>query len=136
MEMFTFSLKLYEANTPNDYKMDMGKLKSVYWHSSTYGKLPILFFSPFVQPTISRQFSVQDRIPIFMANLSFSATFFCLNNLQFCRLATLNLKHGSNRIFVDMLNRYFSMMRKRQNQKSTKKKNSVVWCQIRKVIFF
>lgn len=44
MEMFTFSLKLYEANTPNDYKMDMGKLKSVYWHSSTYGKLPILFF--------------------------------------------------------------------------------------------
>lgn len=46
MEMFTFSLKLYEANTPNDYKMDMGKLKSVYWHSSTYGKLPILF-SPF-----------------------------------------------------------------------------------------
>lgn len=36
MEMFTFSLKFYEANTSNGCKMDMGKLNSVYWHSSTY----------------------------------------------------------------------------------------------------
>lgn len=102
------------------------KLKSVYWRMCCYtgGRLPILSG----KKKTSRQFSVQIAFLSLWQIYPFPLRFFCLSNLQFCRLATLNLKRGSNRPFVDMLKEYFLMMCRKK--KYRRKRRLSWWCQI------